>query len=345
MPAALRKAILHLATPGTDEIDLMGKTDRALGLAYADAVLAAIQQAGLQTSAIEAIGCHGQSIRHRPEFEPAFSLQIGCAATLAEKTDLTIVSNFRSRDIAAGGEGAPLVPFAHRQLFSSTEHNIAIVNIGGIANITWLARDGSTSGFDIGPGNMLMDGLMLNISEGREAFDQDGKLAASGHVCEALLAQLMAHPFLSRPPPKSTGREMFGQDIIQHIITWPNISNADRLATACNFTAHAIAASMQWLPEKPDKWFICGGGVRNQYLMRLLQDKLAPTPVLSTDAVGIPAQAVEAISFALLARHTLMGSHNTLSAVTGARHDVCGGQITPGNNWPALLGNMLKQTR
>lgn len=341
MPAPLRKAILHLASPSPEEIDRMGKTDRALGLAYADAALAAIQQAGLRPSAISAIGCHGQTIRHRPECEQPFSLQIGCAATLAEKTGLTIVSNFRSRDIAAGGQGAPLVPFAHRQLFSSRQHNIAIVNIGGIANLTCLARDGSTTGFDTGPGNMLMDGLMLNISEGRETFDRDGKLAASGHLCEALLAQLMAHPFLARTPPKSTGREMFGQDMIQQIINWPNISHADRMATACSFTVETIAASMQWLQEKPDKWFICGGGVRNQYLMRLLQDKLAPTPVRSTDTIGMPAQAVESISFALLARHTLTGSHNTLSAVTGATHDVCGGQITPGNNWPDLLRTML----
>jgi len=148
---------------------------------------------------------------------------------------------------------------------------------------------------------------------------------------------LLAHPFLQRKAPKSTGREIFGDDIIQKIIAWPSISDADRIATACSFTADAIVASIAFIPDKPANWLICGGGVRNLHLMHLLKEKLAPASVQSTDVAGIPAQAVEAISFALLARHTLMGSNNTLAPVTGAHHDSCGGQITPGNNWPALL--------
>jgi len=337
MPATLRESILALAKPGMGEIDRMGETDRTLGKAYAEAALATIEQAGLQPTDIAAIGCHGQTIRHRPEMPHPFSLQIGCAATLAEITGITTVSDFRSRDIAADGEGAPLVPFAHRQLFNSTQYNTAIVNIGGIANVTWLGSDGYTTGFDIGPGNMLMDALMLAISDGHQTYDQDGETAAAGSVCEDLLAQLMQQPFLSRTPPKSTGREMFGKQALQPIMDWPNISHADRLATACCFTADAIVNSIAFMPEAPMQWLICGGGVRNTHLMRLLEKKLAPAAVQTTDATGIPAQAVEAISFALLARHTLVGSPNTLSAVTGATHDVCGGHITPANNWSDLL--------
>ena len=343
MPQKLRKMVLRLANPGSDnEIDLMGELDRELGHAYADAAVTAIRQAGLQPSDISAIGCHGQTIRHRPKASAPFSLQIGCASTLTEITGITCISDFRSRDIAAGGEGAPLVPFAHSQLFASDQHNTAIVNIGGIANITWINSDGYVTGFDIGPGNMLMDGLMSAITDGKKSFDRNGELAACGQVCEALLTTLMEHPFLSRTAPKSTGREMFGKAIIQQIIDWPELSDADRLATACCFTADAIAYSVSLIPQasksgKKLVWLICGGGARNQHLMSLLREKLAPSTVQSTDEVGISAQAVEAISFALLARATLMGAPNTLSAVTGASHDVCGGQITPGNNWPALL--------
>ncbi len=337
MPEDLRQSILSLAVSGDAEIEAMGPLDRALGLAYADAALQTIQQAGLKAVDIAAIACHGQTIRHRPEVTRAFSLQIGCAATLAERTGITTVSDFRSRDIAAAGQGAPLVPFAHQQLFASHQSNIAVINIGGIANITYLGADGEITGFDVGSGNMIMDALMLSISDAHDGFDRDGQLAASGQVCAPLLTALMAHPFLQRSPPKSTGRETFGESIVQQIRAWPAISDADRMASTCQFSVDAIAQSMQQLSHMPDFCLICGGGVRNTFLMQRLKERLHPIPVQATDAAGIPAQAVEAISFALLARQTLMGSANTCAAVTGATHDVCGGQITPGNNWQALL--------
>jgi len=349
MPDSLRQHILHLATPenreDNSEIDSMGELDRILGLAYAEAALATIEQAGLNTDDIAAIGCHGQTLRHRPESMLPFTLQIGCASTLAEMTGITTISDFRSRDIAAGGEGAPLVPFAHQHLFASDQSNTAIVNIGGIANLTWIDQQGQTTGFDIGPGNMLMDALMTNISRGSKTFDQDGALASNGQISTELLATLMTHPFLKRTPPKSTGRETFGEDMVQQIIDWPGLSDADRMATACAFTADAIAESITMMTDtspsgSPIAVLICGGGARNQHLMHLLTEKLYPITVQPTDAAGIPAQAVEAISFALLARHTLMGSPNTLATVTGATRDVCGGQITPGNNWPALMQNI-----
>jgi len=340
MPAKLRDAILRLAAPGYGEVDNMGGLDKALAHIYADAALAAIKAAGLQSSDIAAIGNHGQTIRHRPGTQYPFSLQIGCAASMAELTGITIVSDFRSRDLAAGGEGAPLVPFAHQQLFGSEQENIAVLNIGGIANITWLGTDGAVTGFDTGPGNMVMDALMRKISHGEHSFDENGQLAGSGSVSEALLDKLMQHPFLQQTPPKSTGREQFGENIVDQILNWPNITDADRMATACRFTTDSICNSVRFLPSPPARWLCCGGGVRNQHLMELLAQQLAPATVATTDSESIPPQAVEAVSFALLARQTLLGEPNTLAAVTGATHNVCGGQITPGANWQQLLNSM-----
>ncbi len=348
MPKELREPILKLAASDTDSadaIDTMGKLDRALGHAYANTVLAAMHGVGLKETDIAAIGCHGQTIRHRPKAEQPFTVQIGCASTVAEHTGITTVSDFRSRDIAAGGEGAPLVPFSHRRLFAHECKNIAVVNIGGIANVTWLGIDGSTIGFDTGPGNMIMDGLMLAFSDGRSAFDTNGELAASGVVNHALLGKLMQHPFLQRKPPKSTGREEFGGEMVQLILGWPDISDADRMATACQYTADSIGNSSGFMPNEPAKWLICGGGTRNRHLMQLLTNQLAPATVKTTEAVDVPPQAVEAVCFALLAKQTLTGQVNTISEVTGARHNVCGGQITPGNNWSELLKNIPAWTR
>jgi len=345
MPPELREPILRLAEPGVNEIELMGALHVRLGHAYAHAALQAIEAAGLKTGDIAAIGCHGQTIRHRPGERHPFTMQIGCAATIAERTGITTVDDFRSRDIAAGGQGAPLVPFAHRRLFASGDTDIAVLNIGGIANITWLGRDGSTSGFDCGPGNMLMDVLMLELSDGRNGFDEDGALAASGAVSQPLLDKLLAHPFLSKRPPKSTGREDFGSAVADIILAWPEISDADRLATACELTARSIADCIRFLPAAPARWLVCGGGARNSHLMQSLAGKLAPADVCGTESRGMSGQAVEAACFAMLAMQTLCGSANTLAAVTGASHDVCGGSIHPGANWPLVLQDIPTWTR
>jgi len=345
MPEELREPILRLSEPGLNEIDPMGELDRALGTAFADAALRTIEYGRLKVQDIVAIGCHGQTIRHRPAARHPFTLQIGSAATVAENTGITTVSDFRSRDLAAGGCGAPLVPFAHRLLFGSDTENIAVLNIGGIANITWLGSDGKTIGFDTGPGNMVMDELMLALTDGRCGYDAEGELAARGSVCHELLGQLMQHPFLKRRPPKSTGREDFGQKITDQILAWPDLNDADRIATACDFTTLSIASGIELLPDVPDSWLICGGGARNPYLMQKLAEQLAPASVATTETAGIPPQAVEAVSFAILAYRTILGQSNTLSAVTGARRDVCGGSITPGNNWPELLQQLSTWTR
>jgi len=337
MPDDLREPILRLAEPGVNEIDLMGALHVRLGRAYATAALQAIEQACMKPGEVAAIGCHGQTIRHRPGERHPFTLQIGCGAGIAERTGITTVSDFRSRDIACGGQGAPLVPFAHRKLFGSDALDTAVLNLGGIANITWLGKNGDTLGFDCGPGNMLMDALMLDLSDGCYGFDEDGALAASGRVCRPLLDKLLEHPFLQKRPPKSTGREDFGADVAHTILARPDISDADRLATACELTVRGVCDSIRFLPATPQEWLICGGGAHNTHLMHRLAESLAPARVSLTESAGMPSQAVEAACFAMLAFETLRGANNALAEVTGASHASCGGSIAPGNNWPGLL--------
>jgi len=339
MPVELREPILRLAQPGLNEIDAMGGLNRALGEAFANAALHAMHETGVAPDSIIAIGCHGQTIRHRPkgiEGGKPFTLQIGCASMLAERTGITTISDFRSRDIAAGGEGAPLVPFAHHALMGSPEHPVAVLNIGGIANITYL-HHATVTGFDTGPGNMVMDALMLAMTDGRHAYDADGDLAASGSINVSLLGELLDHPYLKRSPPKSTGRETFGQQIVDKILAWPDISDADRMATATEFTARSIAGSLQFLLQPPETWYLCGGGAYNLHMTSRLEELLAPAHVKSSAELNILPEAMEALCFALLAKNTLLGIANTVPEVTGASHAVVGGQITPGNNWPETV--------
>ncbi len=365
MPGELREPILRLAEPGLNDnsaekmnwapngrgeapkamdglsqIDSLSGLDRALGEAIADAVLKTLKDAGISPTEITAIGSHGQTIRHRPHSRPAFTLQIGCPSTISEITGITTVADFRRRDIAAGGEGAPLAPFAHRLLFGDGGDAVAVLNIGGIANISFLPPEGDVLGFDTGPGNMIMDCLMLHLSDGRHGFDRDGQIAAGGTICQPLLTELLEHAFFSRRPPKSTGREDFGQEATNKILAWPDIGDADRLATAAELTARSIADGRGFLPEEPKAWYVCGGGAANRHLMQRLSELLAPATVQSTEALGMPPAAVEAVCFALLGWHTLLGNTNTLPEVTGARHAVCGGHITPGENWSKLLKDL-----
>ena len=330
----LKEPILRLNHPGFDEIDAMGVLDRELGFAFANAALQVIEKAGLEPSQVTAIGSHGQTIRHRPQGidnSLPFTLQIGDAATIAEKTGITVVSDFRKRDIAACGQGAPLVPFVHQRVFAQEDKNIAVLNIGGIANITYLGADGVVLGFDTGPGNMVMDALMQIMTDARFCYDEGGELAASGHVYQPLLDDLLQHPFFKKAPPRSTGREDFGEDVVHQIMA-VDISDADKMATACELTAQGIVDVLQYLPEPPEIWLLCGGGALNCHLKQRLADLLTPAQVQTTSDVGLPVEAVEAVAFAVLAERTLAGEVNTLSAVTGALHDVSGGQIILGKN-------------
>jgi len=339
----LQESLLRLAEPSMDDIDHLGHLDQALGDALAKAVEKALCHYGLPNSAIRLIGSHGQTVRHRPQRMDGglpFTLQIGCPARIAEQTAITVVSDFRRRDMAAGGQGAPLTPWVHRQLFARDDANIAVLNIGGIANITWLGKHGDILGFDTGPGNMLMDALMLYLSDGRHGYDDEGALAAMGQPCTALLEECLKHPYFASYPPKSTGREDFGDVMLEPLLRWADLDDASRMATAAMLTVRTISDSARFLPEAPDQWLVCGGGVHNRSIMRGLQQQLSPASVISTDQCGYPADAIEAISFAVLADQTVRGLANTHPEVTGAQHATCTGQITPGNNWLALLSQL-----
>jgi anhydro-N-acetylmuramic acid kinase len=342
--AGMQEAILRLSEPGIDDLDQLGHLDQVMGEALATAVNATLEAFALPNRCIRFIGSHGQTMRHRPQRRDGghpFTLQIGCPARIAEATGITVISDFRRRDMAAGGQGAPLTPWVHQQLFAQAGVNSAVLNIGGIANITWLGADGNVLGFDTGPGNMVMNAMMLHFTDGRYAYDQDGDMAAMGTPCEALLAYCLQNPYFSTKPPKSTGREAFGHQVVDTLLSWPDLDNASRMATAAMLTVQTICDSVRFLPESPQQWWVCGGGVHNRYLMRQLQQQLYPATVASTDACGYPADAIEAISFALLAEQALYGKTNTLAAVTGAHHATCGGQITPGRNWQTLLQSLV----
>ncbi|MDQ6961310.1 MAG: anhydro-N-acetylmuramic acid kinase [Mariprofundaceae bacterium] len=341
MDAEIKESIIRLAQPSLNEIDHLGSLDRKLGEMIAKAVLDTLYNAGIAPSRIHAIASHGQTIRHRPTGSHAFSLQIGCPSTIAHNTGITTVADFRKRDISAGGQGAPLTPFAHKHLFAQ-EKDTVILNIGGISNMTWLPTKGDVIGFDCGPGNMIMDGLMLELSDGRDGMDKDGALARIGKVQPTLLEELMQNPYFARRPPKSTGREQFGEKVINRLLSEPEISDADRLATACALTVQSIADAMQFLEKDPQQCLICGGGAFNPFLMQSLQAALPQMSVGSTQQAGIAPEAIEAVSFALFAWLSLQGKNNTYAAVTGAEQDVVGGIIAPGENWQSLLKNISK---
>ena len=335
----LKEPILRLNQSSFNEVETMGVLDRELGFAFANAALSVIKKAGLTPEQITAIGSHGQTIRHQPQGIDnmlPFTLQIGDAATIAEKTGITVVSDFRKRDIAACGQGAPLVPFVHQRLFAQKDKNIAVLNIGGIANITYLGSDGSVLGFDTGPGNMVMDALMQTMTDARFCYDKGGELAAMGQVNQPLLDDLLKHSFFKKIPPRSTGREDFGEGVVHQIMA-VDIPDADKMATACALTVQSIVASLQYFPALPDVWCICGGGALNKHLMQSLSNALSPAQVHTTTEIGLPVEAVEAVAFAVLAERTLAGEINTLSTVTGALHDVSGGQIILGKNAKVVI--------
>lgn len=312
---ALRQALLDLTQSGSDEIDRMGAADRALGLALAAAVQQLLERAGVSNTEIAAIGSHGQTIRHRPAGQLGFTLQIGDPATLVERTGITTVADFRRRDIAAGGQGAPLVPAFHQAIFGS-ERGRAIVNIGGMANVSLISRN-ALLGFDTGPGNVLLD-AWVERSLGQR-MDADGAWAASGQVDAALLARLFADPFFALPPPKSTGRERFHLNwLTQQLDPSAKVADSDVQSSLSELTALSIAQAIVSAPIAVEEVYVCGGGAYNGDLLRRLADHLAPLPVMTTDQLGLAPEWVEAIAFAWLARQTLAGRPGNAPSVTGA---------------------------
>ncbi len=314
-----------------------------LGELFAKAALKVIREAKHQPAEIHAIGSHGQTIHHLPKGrrEPGLglirsTLQIGEPAVIAERTGITTVANFRPRDMAAGGEGAPLVPYAHAVAFSHARRARLVVNIGGISNVTYLPAGGGLAdvrAFDTGPGNMVLDAIVQDATQGTRAYDAGGRWARKGTIHRPLLTELMAHPFLARRPPKSTGREEFGAPFVRRLRDKQKrarLSMEDLLATCAAWTAEAIGSARRWVPGKIDDVIIGGGGVSNRAIMASLRTVFAPAPVLSFDECGWSSKAFEATAFALLAHDLLQGHCTNVPQVTGARRPVLLGSIVPG---------------
>lgn len=341
-PSAARQDILALAGGRTDSIDKLGELDRCIGMLTAEACLACLAQANIPASDVTAIGFHGQTIRHCPDMTPPFTLQIGDANTLAEITGISVVSDFRRRDMAAGGQGAPLVPAFHEQIFGHAQTDTVVLNLGGIANITVLPGQcgaGKTLGFDTGPANMLMDGWIQQHT-GHD-FDADGSWAASGQIDDTMLERLLAHPYFSRSAPKSTGRETFSLNWLkeQLAVEERSIRPADVQATLAELTAISVSdAIKQSCQGLPGEVLVCGGGANNIHLMARLRHHLPEWHIVSTASKGINPQWIEALAFAWLARQMISGLPGNLPAVTGAH-----GPRILGSYHPATSGQILRR--
>ncbi|MCV6588826.1 MAG: anhydro-N-acetylmuramic acid kinase [Marinobacterium sp.] len=334
LPMELRQQILQLSQPGNHEIDRMGQLDIELGKLFAKCCNQLIEEQSIDRAHIRAIGSHGQTIRHRPgKQQPGFTLQIGDPNTVAEHTGLTTVADFRRRDMAAGGQGAPLVPAFHQDLFRTPAHNRMLINIGGMSNITVLPARANitTTGYDTGPGNVLMDSW-IKLQQG-QTYDHNGQWASSGTVNQSLLDQLLSLPWLELPPPRSTGREQFNLEWLQHQLVQlsSSVMPADVQATLLEYTARTISDAIQ----QHDQWsqyefYLCGGGAHNQALKQRLNTLLAPAKVETTSALGLDPDWIEAMAFAWLAWRTMEGLSGNLSTVTGAS-----GERILGAIWPA----------
>ncbi len=313
-----------------------------LGEVFAQSANALMSVANVDKEAVDFIGSHGQTVSHIPprteahSFELGSTLQLGEAAVIAERTGLPVVSNFRARDMAAGGQGAPLVPIVDYLLFASDSASRVVLNIGGISNLTYLPANGreeQTLAFDTGPGNMIVDSMVQYMTRNDQSFDRDGDIAASGSVNATLLAEMKKHPYLKRTPPKSTGREDFGLDFALKMYEFNNaIMPRDIVATATAFTAQTISEALKQfvLPRGPvAEMIVSGGGAFNPVLMAHLAKELPEIAIATSDAHGLPVKAKESIAFAILAREMVLGRHGNVPTATGASGPRVLGQLTP----------------
>lgn len=316
-PSVIKQALLALHQPAINELHDAALMANSLAELYAESVLKILQQSQLPASAITAIGCHGQTIRHCPDLQDgqAYTLQLGNHARLAELTNITVIGDFRSRDMAAGGQGAPLVPAFHQAVFASLTKNRAIINIGGIANISWLPVDGQVTGFDSGPGNMLLD--QWTQQHTGQSFDANGTWSASGQVNSVLLEAMLAEPYLAQAAPKSTGRDLFNQQwLAQHLnVVDDRPENIAR--TLLELTALSIADAIKRFCPGLDEAYVCGGGAHNGLLIERLS-RLMGCVIEPTDKLGVAVDWVEAVAFAWLAQRCVDGLTSNLPAVTGA---------------------------
>ncbi|HVG02416.1 MAG TPA: anhydro-N-acetylmuramic acid kinase [Nitrospira sp.] len=353
-PRSLQKRIVEVSQQG--QVAQVCHMNVYLGELFARASLQVIRKAGYRPADIGLIGSHGQTIHHLPNGirEPGVglirsTLQIGEPSVIAERTGITTIANFRPRDMAAGGEGAPLVPYAHAVAFAHPRRGRLVVNIGGISNITYIPPGGGVAdvqAFDTGPGNMVMDAIMKHATKGTRLYDAGGRMAMRGAVNRRLLDELLSHPFLARQPPKSTGREEFGVLLIRRLLTRQRrtrLSIEDLLATCAAWTAEAIGTSRRWLSGEIDEVIVGGGGVYNRAVMESLREVFSPAPVSVFEDCGWSSKAFEATAFALLAYDTYHGHCTNVPLVTGARHAIPLGVLVPGG--PGFGMNGLRVIR
>ncbi len=316
----LKQTLLALNTPGNNELHIASLAANAVVRVYTQAVKALLKQTDTKASQVTAIGAHGQTVRHQPgAFDgTGYTLQLNNPSLLAELTSIAVVADFRSRDIAAGGQGAPLVPVFHQGIFGKTDVTVAVLNVGGIANLSVLKKGGDIVGFDCGPGNALLDHWCQQHTG--KTYDDKGAWGASGQVIEALLQRLLLEPFFKQAPPKSTGRDLFHPAwLAQQLKGFESHSTADVQATLTEFTARTCVNDVLVHASDAPELIICGGGALNDLLMARLQNGLPRMAVVSSAERGMPPLHVEAAAFAWLARQTLLGSPGNLPKVTGAK--------------------------
>lgn len=344
-PRELQAQLVRLTHDG--RVEDLSRLNVYVGELFARAAIRIAKEAALPLNRIDLIGSHGQTICHQPEprkmggMKIRSTLQIGEPSVIAERTGITTVADFRPRDMAAGGEGAPLTPYLHYILFHHLRRPRLIVNIGGISNVTYLPSVKGLSSllaFDAGPGNMLIDGIIQHRTNGRKTMDRGGEMARRGRIHERLLSELLRHPFLNQRPPKTTGRELFGQAMIERVVRRAKVlklSPSDLLATVTAFTARAIAQAYEQfiLPKGGvDEVIVGGGGTRNPTLMQFLQEAFGPIPVFTFEKFDLDSRALEAMAFALFAYGTMQGEPNNVPSATGAKWAVMMGKIVPGKN-------------
>ncbi len=332
-PIGIREAIQSLCSPGDNEIERMGKVDNLLGVFYANCIERLLQQASIKHDQVIAIGSHGQTIRHRPDSQYPFTHQIGDPNQIAYLTGITTVADFRRRDMAAGGQGAPLAPLFHQQLFQKDNEPVVVVNLGGIANITVISESFETFGFDTGPANNLLDlWAETNINT---PYDKDGQWARSGTVIKPLLERMLQENYFKREAPKSTGRELFNKAwLSQHLSHFETHKPEDIQATLAELTAVTVADAINSSSPECETIILCGGGAYNTYLVERIRANTTCKNIRSTSHYGIDPDWIEAAAFAWLAKRTLEGRYGNLPSVTGAETTVVLGGIYPGRNWP-----------
>jgi anhydro-N-acetylmuramic acid kinase len=337
-PSSLQERIHTLAAgrcaPG-HALQELAALDVALGERFAESARAVAEQAGIALDEVTAIASHGQTVAHHPELRA--TLQIGDPSVIAERTGVTTVADFRPRDVAAGGEGAPLAPFFHYAVFADASESRLVLNLGGIANVTWLPAGAGPDGvlaFDVGPANALIDGVVSGATGGAERMDAGGARAQRGRVDATLLAELLEDAFLQMPPPKSTGRERYGTAEAEGLrARWGERPLDDLVATLLAFSTRAVGhACREHLPSgsRVDRLLVGGGGARNPVFLAALSEAVPGAAVETFDAQGVPAGAAEAMAFALLGRNTLLGLPNHLPHTTGASGERVLGEIVPG---------------